>query len=116
MHDWLIARVEKALEHGLGTHTFSDVAKALAEGEMQIFFNEAAVCITEIKQAPRKRYLSIFLVAGRLSELKELEPQIIQFGRDQNCDFVAGCGRLGWQKVATPGWKKRWVVHSFDLN
>ncbi len=115
MHDWLIRRIEKALEQGLGTHTFDDVAEALAKGEMQIFYNDGAVCITEIKQAPRKRYLSIFLVAGRMQDLTELQAKVEQFGRDQGCDFIAGGGRLGWQKVATPGWKKQWVVYTFDL-
>lgn len=115
MHDLLIQRVRRALEHGLNTHTFDDVSEALISGEMQAFWNDNAVCITEIKQAPRKRYLSIFLVAGRLEALKALEPQVIEFGRAQGCDFVAGSGRLGWQKVATKGWTKKWVVHTYDL-
>lgn len=115
MKDWLIKRIERALEIGLGTHTFDDLLKALASGEMQIFYNDDAVCVTEIKSAPRKRYLNIFLAAGKLEKLKELQPEIVKFGQDQGCDFIAGGGRLGWQKVATPGWSKRWVVHTYDL-
>jgi len=116
MKDWLVARIEKALAHGLGTHTFDDVVRALAAGEFQIFHNEGAVCITEIKQTPRKKFLQIFLVAGRLQDLKALQPEVLQFGRDQGCDFVLGGGRMGWQKVATPGWDKQWVVHKYDLS
>ena len=116
MSEHLIPRIARALKHGLGTHTVEDVAGALAAGEMQVFFNDAAICVTEIKQAPRKKFLSIFLVAGELAALKQLQPQVLQFGRNQNCDFVLGSGRIGWQKVATEGWAKRWVVHTFNLN
>ena len=111
----LLTKIEKALSFGLGTHTVNDVFDLIKSGQMQIFYTEESAVVTEIKQAPRKKYMCIFLVAGKLDGLKRLQYEVIQFAKDQGCDFISGGGRLGWSKVATEGWKKRWVLHTYDL-
>jgi len=113
--DKIVRRIKKALKKGGDTHTFDDMVKLLTEGRLQMFENGESVCVTEILSAPQKRYLSIFLAAGNMDELKELQPRIVQFARENGCKFIQACGRMGWEKVATDGWKKRWVVHTLDV-
>ena len=115
MSDFLLKRMEKALRFGLGTHTMADVFRSLETGEMQLFSNEEGVCITEIKQAPRKKYMSIFLVAGRLAALRKIYPDVIKYAEEHDCSFILGGGRMGWTKVAYPEWSKQFVTYKLDL-
>jgi hypothetical protein len=107
--------MEKALRFGLETHTMADVFRSLETGEMQLFSNEEGVCITEIKQAPRKKYMSIFLVAGRLTALRKIYPDVIKYAEEHDCSFILGGGRMGWTKVAYPEWSKQFVTYKLDL-
>jgi len=115
MSDFLLKRMEKALRFGLETHTMEDVFHCLEAGTMQLFSNEEGVCITEIKQAPRKKYMSVFLLAGRLPALRELYPVVIKYAEDNGCDFVLGAGRMGWEKAVYPDWDKQFVTYKLDL-
>jgi len=115
MSEFLLKRMEKALKVGLETHTMADVFRCLETGEMQIFSNEEGVCITEIKQAPRKKYMSVFLLAGRLPALRKLYPTVVNYAKEQGCDFILGGGRLGWEKAVHPDWSKQFVTYKLDL-
>lgn len=94
----LIQRLKKALVLGGGTHDWVDIKTGLYEGIYQIFWNEGAAVVTEVVQAPRKKYLNVFLAAGRLRDVIELQHKVVQFGNEMGCDFVRAIGRLGWKK------------------
>jgi hypothetical protein len=115
MSEFLLKRMEKALKIGLETHTMDDVLQCLHNGEMQMFANEEGVCITEIKQTPRKKYMSVFLLAGRLPALRELYPVVVEHAKEQGCDFILGGGRMGWEKAVYPDWSKQFVTYKLDL-
>jgi len=111
----LVRRIKKALKHGLDTHSYDDLVAGLDSGTFQMFADDDGVVVTEIRVAPQKRYLNIVLVAGELETLKNMQPRLVEFGRANGCEFILGSGRLGWEKVATPGWKRRWVAHTLDI-
>ena len=112
----LIRRLKKALVHGGETHDWVDIKTGLYEGIYQIFWNDAAAAVTEIVQAPRKKYLNIFLAAGRLEDVVKLHDQVVQFAGEMGCDFIKATARYGWKKFESDmGWKSRHVIYTRNI-
>lgn len=82
----------------------------MARGLMQCWVSGDSFCITEVINAPRKRYLNIFLIVGELSIL-ELHDQILAFAEEAGCDFLQAYGRPGWKPVVEKlGWKAEQIL------
>jgi hypothetical protein len=114
--DEIIRRIEKALAHGGNTHTWDDIRQGLIEGKYQIFWNPFGACITEIVDAPQKRYLNCFVVAGQLPEVMELQDEVDKFALIHNCAYMMTSARMGWQKVLPDyGWKAVRTVFIKDV-
>ena len=79
---------------------------------MQSFAHNNAIVITEVVQAPRKKYLNVFLVVSdELADVMAIQPRMLEFARSQGCDWVQTHGRLGWNKVLPKyGWKPTHVL------
>lgn len=92
-------RLESALEYGGGTHSVEDVWQSIRAGTMQIWPADNSVVVTEIVTYPQKRVLHIFLAAGVLAELRDMEPSVEQFARLNGCDGVTIAGRAGWARA-----------------
>jgi len=84
----LVRRIKKALKYGLDTHNYDDLVAGLDSGAFQMFADDDGVVVTEIRVAPQKRYLNIILVAGELETLKNMQPRLIKFGRENGCEFT----------------------------
>lgn len=103
--------MRKALHAGGDTHTIEDLVEALKRGEMQIFHNDRAVIVTEVVQAPRRRYLHLFLVAGDMDAVDALGPQVTAFARDQGCEFARAQVRPGFEPaLRSRGWRKTQLI------
>jgi len=114
--DEIIRRIEKALDHGGNTHTWDDIRQGLIEGKYQIFWNAFGACITEIVQAPQKRYLHCFVVAGELPGVMDLQDEVVRHALTNSCAYMTTLGRVGWEKILPEyGWKKSKVVMQYDL-
>ena len=114
--DEIIRRIEKALDHGGNTHTWDDIRQGLIAGSYQIFWNPFGACITEIVDAPQKRYLNCFVVAGQLPEVMELQDEVDKFALIHNCAYMMTSARMGWQKVLPGyGWKAARMVFVKDV-
>lgn len=112
----LIARLEHALEHGGGTYNLHDIIEGLEEGRFQIFWNDSAVAVTEIIQCPQKRYLNIFLAAGRMKAVLKLHAKVEKFARANGCNFMRATARKGWEKFNPEyGWKSTHTVYQREL-
>lgn len=111
-HSDLVARLKKALKLGGDTHTVEDVLEAIRDGRMQSFAHNNALVVTEIVQAPRKKYLNVFLaVSDDISDVMAIQPSMVEFARSQGCDWVQTHGRHGWQKVLPKhGWKPTHIL------
>ena len=115
--DEVIKRIRKALKRGGDTYSWEDVSAGLLVGRFQMFWNDHGVCITEIVQAPRRRYMNCFVVAGELPGVMELHDQVEQHAIAQGCTYMMTSGRMGWQTVLPKyGWKKHSVVFTRELN
>ena len=100
------AWIEAALEYSGDTHSFDDVAEALASGKMQLWPAPKGCIVTEIVVYPRKKVLNVFLGAGELDQLMDMHKDVIAWSKAQGCEAVTITGRYGWKKPLTKhGWK-----------
>lgn len=115
--DRLISKMEKALRLSGNTHTVSDVFNALREGYMQAFWNETSVVITEVANTPRRKFVSVFLVAGDLDGVMGLHDRVRDWALSNEYDFSRIIVRPGFAKLLEQrGWKKRQVVMELELH
>ena len=92
------ALLERALAHSQGTHLWEDIVEAVEEKDMFFWPGKRSAAITEVLDFPRKRCMHIFLAAGDMEELKQMEPCFVEFAKHFECDFVSLSGRAGWQR------------------
>ena len=90
--------LERALAHSQGTHLWEDIVEAVDQKDMFFWPGKRSAAITEVLEFPRKRCMHIFLAAGDMEELKEMEPCFVEFAKHFECDFVSLSGRAGWKK------------------
>jgi hypothetical protein len=103
-------RLAKALKIGGDTHTIEDIQQAIARGTMQCFVKDNSFAITEIINAPQKRFLNVFLIVGELNIL-ELHDEVEAFAKQAGCDFMQAYGRPGWTpKIKSLGWEPDRIV------
>jgi hypothetical protein len=112
----IIRRIEIALEHGGGTHTWDDIRQQILDGRAQIFWNDDGVVITEIVDNPQFRTLHCMVIAGRMQSIPDLQEQIIRHGISSGCKYMTMSGRSGWERVLPKhGWQKFQTVMKYDL-
>jgi len=113
----ILSKIKKALRLSQDTHSWEDIRRGLLEGQYQIFQNDDGACITEIVQAPQKRYLNIVIVAGRLPGVMKLQKVLERHAREQGCQFMVSHGRKGWRKVVPLyGWTEEAVIFKKDIH
>jgi hypothetical protein len=112
-----IRRIKKALHYGGDTHTWEDVREGIIEGRFQVFDNDHGVCITEIMEGPRKRYLHCWIVAGELPGVMELHKEVERHGLTNDCPYMTTVGRRGWETVLPKyGWRRTGTMFKKELS
>jgi len=91
--------LEMALARAGGTHTYEDVLELISVGDMFFWPASKSCMVTEIVQYPRKRALHVFLAAGDLAEIKDMESSLIAFAKSLKCSALSMSGRKGWTKA-----------------
>lgn len=86
----ILKKIDKALSYPLATYNFDMIVQSLKDGHMQIFWNEDACIITEICVSPVRKFLNVFLAAGKLKALYKLQPQIVAFARKNQLSQAQG--------------------------
>lgn len=112
----IIERIKRALARDK-THTFEDVVALLQTGAAQIFWNDHGAWITEIITAPSgRRWLNIWVVAGELPGVMDLQPQVIEHARKNDCPHLTATARFGWKHVAKAhGWKQHAMIITHEV-
>jgi len=98
-------KVDAAVEYGTSRLTAEDILKNLLTGAMQLWiaWNDSgirALCITEVAESPRSRWVSVFACTGEgrdewIGYLKNIE----DWARSIGCDCVEMYARPGWKRV-----------------
>jgi hypothetical protein len=86
-----------AIEHG-GTHNERDVFDAVVSGAAQLWMLGDSAAVTEIVSYPRVKACRMWLAAGNLEEILEIERQIEDWARGIGCARLEMIGRKGWLK------------------
>lgn len=112
IRDW----INDALAYSGGTHTFDDVLAGIRSGRMQLWPAERGCAVTEIVIYPQKKVLHVFLAAGELDQILDMQKSAAEWGRRQGCATMTLAGRLGWSKVMkSQGWDAKMVVMEKEL-
>lgn len=113
----LLIKVRRALRIAGDTHSMDDLIGALKRGEMQAHYNDRAIIITEIVQAPRRRYVNLFIVAGDMDAVDELTPKVASWAQEAGCEFARAQVRLGFEgPLKARGWEKTQLLMEYHPN
>ena len=111
----LLTKLKKALKVGGDTHDLEDVLYCLETGKMQAFWNDGALIVTEIVQAPARRYLHIFLAVGDMDSVMALDEKLKAFASEKGCEFGRALVRPGFEKaLQAKGWKRKMIVMEYN--
>ena len=99
------AKLARALERAGGLYELSDILERIADGRMQAHVSRETMAVTEISVYPRRRVLTIILLAGDLADGEDLHRQVLAFARRVEVDAIVTQGRDGWAQLAKDhGW------------
>jgi hypothetical protein len=84
-----------AIEHG-GTHDEKDVLDAVASGAAQLWMRGDSAAVTEIVSYPRVKACRVWLAAGNLEDIREIERQVEAWAKELGCSRLEIIGRKGW--------------------
>lgn len=111
------AEIAAALVYAGGTHTVADIAHAVEVGAMQFWPGPHSAVVTEILHYPQRKALNFFLAGGRLEELQQMYPSLLEWGREQGCSHATFTGRKGWGRtfLTGDGWRPTLQVYEREL-
>jgi hypothetical protein len=108
--------IEAALEYSGGTHTPSDIAVGVLNGTMQLWPAERACAVTEIVVYPNKKVLHVFLAAGEMDQIVDMQKSAEAWGKAQDCTAMTIAGRKGWSKVLKDhGYEEKFVTLAKEI-
>ena len=100
------ARLARALERAGDLYSVDDLLERIADGRMQAHVSRETVAVTEISVYPKRRVLTIILLAGDLADGEDLHRQVLAFARRVEVDAIVTQGRDGWAQLAKDhGWE-----------
>lgn len=111
-----LVEVQELLDEFGGLYDIYDIVYAIQDGHMQSFAYGDSWAVTQICEFPKKKVLDVVFMIGSLNELKELEPKLIEFARENYINYMMANGRRGFIKEAFPGWKMKSATFVRDLN
>jgi len=105
----------RAVERMEGLASVDDVLQLIVEDRAQFWPLGESCAVTELVVYPGGTLCRIWLGAGDLDELRQVETMIRRWARQQGCLGLEIIGRDGWAK-ALDGYRKvaTIMVHRFD--
>jgi len=108
--------IESALAYSGGTHDFRDVVDAVMTGHMQFWEAPKGCAITEVITFPKKKVLHIFLAAGEMQQIVDMDESAVEWAKSIGCDAVSIAGRRGWKKVLEhKGYEEQFTTLAKDI-
>ena len=111
----IVKRARKALRRDK-MFTWEHVVDLANVGAVQVFWNDYGLWVTEIINSPLSKFLNVWLVAGELPEVMEVQTQVLEHARANDCAYVSANARFGWKKVAREhGWKEHAMIITHEV-
>lgn len=83
----------------LKTHLWKDIVYGISIGHFHLITLPNGAIVCEFVNYPRLRACNIFLAGGDLEEMKELQPDLIKWAKENGAERLEIRGRLGWLKT-----------------
>lgn len=110
-----LEQAEEALASFGGLYSIRDVLNAIDRGEMQSFTDKTSWVVTKIDTYPQKRVLNLVLGVGTIEGMLALQPEVLAFAKEWNCDLMWSVSRRGWENIMTPGWVKSASIYVREI-
>ena len=108
--------IEDALEYSGGTHTYKDIVDGVLSGDLQFWEAPRGCAITEICVFPQKKVLHIFLAAGEMDQIVDMDESAVIWAKEQGCTGLSIAGRRGWKRVlADKGYEEIFTTLAKDI-
>jgi hypothetical protein len=103
------------IETGLGEpvlFTFEKLRELVAAGEVQVWFGDRSVMMSELQTYHAAKVLQCFMAAGDIDEIEQtMRPAMEAWGREQGCDYATvEASRRGWERALKPHGYGLWSV------
>lgn len=106
-------QLEEALRRGGDLFALADIAELVVTSRVQVWAVDAsAVAITEIQTYPRGRVINLWLVAGSMPPILQMQEPIAAWARSHGCILATMDGRHGWSRILT---RAGWIAASTRL-
>ena len=116
----VVGLLQKALDSSPGdVYSLEDVKDAIETGRAQVFARGESILITEILIGSLGKIMAIWLAAGDIEDIAELEQIACDAARKFGCKKAVFNGRRGWTKHWLPrqaGWRPQHVGFVKDLS
>lgn len=100
IEQWISVRefLIPSIERLGGTHTETDIAAMVLSGVGHLWVSPNSAMVTEFRQYPRLRELSIVAAGGKKEELISMQPSLEAFAMENGCSRFRNEGRWGWRR------------------
>lgn len=68
-------------------------------GNAMFFDVEQACAVAQVIPSGENRICMVLVVAGTMDGVREIEPMIVEYARENGCQAVQMIGRPGWERV-----------------
>lgn len=108
--------IADALSYSGGTHEPTDVIEGILKGTMQLWPGPEACAVTEIVVYPNRKVLHVFLAAGNMEGIVDMQKSAEEWGKMQGCTAMTIAGRKGWARVLKDhGYEEKYVTLAKEL-
>lgn len=112
--------LQKAVDQSPGDRSVLDYKKEIEDAKAQLWVwivdgNIRAACVTRIVEYPNRKVCAMPLIGGdSMKDWLLVEPQLIEWAKEQGCSQLEGYCRDGWLRVLK-NWRKVWTTMRRDI-
>lgn len=101
-------KIEKALRHAGNLHSFDDLARLVCAGSVIAIHRPGSIMFVEPLAFPQEKVLHVFLAAGELSTLLEIDAtDLSDIAKSLGARQITMIGREGWlPHLSRQGWSR----------
>lgn len=106
--------IRASLAYSGGLMDEATLSRAIERGDYHVISLPHSTVLVEFKtHETGLKTIDFPFCGGDMAELKAIEPQLLQWGRDMGCQKAMAFGRKGWQRVL--GYKPVMTIMAKDL-
>jgi hypothetical protein len=89
-----------ALKHAHGFCDEGTLSKSIDDGEYKVIrYKDSTICVEFVEYPTGLKTIEFPFAGGKLSDIKEIEPSLLRWGREEGCQMAVIRGRAKWAPV-----------------